>query len=177
MTSIKDECLEEMRASFEELTAVVDAIPPERLTEVGVTDEWSARDMLAHLAGYERWVAAALFGDLTGTPPTNQDYYGRHEAPSEADDANDDTTNAWVVQHARTLRVEDVLAEFSWAHHRLMEAVEACEEADFEDPQRFAFCEGKTLLSILPDQCWGHHREHLPQLALMAEPESESRDD
>jgi hypothetical protein len=23
---------------------------------------------------------------------------------------------------------------------------------------------GKTLLSILPGQCWGHHREHLRQI-------------
>jgi hypothetical protein len=29
-----------------------------------------------HEAGYERYVAAAVFADLTGTPATNQDYYG-----------------------------------------------------------------------------------------------------
>lgn len=168
MTSTKAPTLAEMHASFDEINAVVEAIPPERLTEVGVTEEWSARDMLAHMAGYERWVAAALFGDLTGTPPGNQDYYGRDDAPTEADDANDDTSNAWVVAHARTLPVEAVLAEFRWAHDRLVEAVEACEEADFEDPRRFPFCNGKTLLSILPGQCWGHHREHVPQLARMA---------
>lgn len=163
----KEDVLAEMHASFDELTAVVDTIPPDRLTEVGVTEEWSARDLLAHLAGYERWVAAALFGDLTGTQPTNQDYYGRDVAPTEAEEATDDTTNAWVVDHARTLPVEDVLAEFRWAHRRLVEAVEACEEADLADPERFPFTKGKTLLSIVPDQCWGHHRQHLPQLARM----------
>jgi hypothetical protein len=135
VTSTKETCLAEMRASFEELTAAVDAIPAERLTEVGVTEEWSARDMLA---------------------------------PSEADDANDDTTNAWVVAHARTLPVEAILAEFRWAHRRLMEAVEACEEADLDDPNRFPFTKGRTLISIVPDQCQGHHRQHLPQLRRMS---------
>lgn len=167
MTSTKADCLAEMHASFEEQMTVVEAIPPERLTEVGATDEWSARDMLAHIAGYERWVAAALVGDLTGTPPTNQDYYGRNRAPSEADSANDDTTNAWVVSHARTIPAAAVLAEARWAHRRLVEAVESCAEADFEDPNRFPFCKGQTLLSILPGQCWGHHREHVPHLANM----------
>jgi hypothetical protein len=99
----------------------------------------------------------------------NEEYYGRDDVPSEADDANDDTTNAWVVAHARTLPVENVLAEYRWAHHRLVEAVEACAESDFEDPDRFPFCKGKTLLSIVPGQCWGHHREHLPQLQALAD--------
>jgi hypothetical protein len=164
MTSTKETCLAEMRASFDEVMAVVDAIPRERLTEVGATDEWSVRDVLAHEAGYERYVAAALFGDLTGKPPTTRDFYGRDDAPTEADDANDDTSNAWVVAHARTLPVEDVLAEFQWAHHRLVEAIEACVEADFEDPNRFPSMKGKALLAILPNQCQGHHREHLRQL-------------
>jgi len=164
MTSTKATCLAEMRASFADVMAVLDTIPRERLTEAGVTDEWSVRDMLAHEAGYERYVAAALFGDLTDKPPTNREFYGRDDAPTEADDASDDSTNAWVVAHARTQRIEDVLAEFQWAHHRLVEAVEACVEADFEDPDRFPSMKGKTLLAIIPDQCQGHHREHLRQL-------------
>ena len=57
-TSTKATCLAEMRASFAEVIAVVDAIPRESLTDVGVTAEWSVRDVLAHESGYERWVAA-----------------------------------------------------------------------------------------------------------------------
>ena len=169
MTSVKESCLAEMRASFGEVIAVLSTIAAERLSDLGVTTEWSVRDLLAHEAGYERYVAAAIFGDLTGQPPTNRDFYGRDDAPTEADHANDDTTNAWVVAHARTRAVEQVLAEFRWAHDRLVEAVDACKEADFEDPSRFASFKGKTLLAILPNQCWGHHREHLPPLKAFAE--------
>jgi hypothetical protein len=169
--SKKASYLLEMHASFAELTSVVDAIPPERLTQIGVTEEWSARDMLAHMAGYERWVATAIFGDLTGKKLSTHDFYGRDDAPSEADEANDDTVNAWVVAHARRLRVEDVLTEFRWAHRLLVEAVEACDEATFDDPNRLPFTKGRTLADILPGQCWGHHREHLPQLRrLVAQP-------
>jgi hypothetical protein len=163
-TSTKETCLAEMRASFAEVMAVVDTIPRKRLTELGVTDAWSVRDVLAHEAGYERWVAAAILGDLEGRTPTQQEYYGRDDGPSEADDQNDDTVNAWVVAHARTLPVDDVLSEFRWAHERLVKATEACEEADFEDTGRLPFTKGKTLLAILPGQCWGHHRQHLPQI-------------
>jgi hypothetical protein len=168
MTSAKETCLAEMRASFDEVMAVLGTIPRERLTEVGVTQEWSVRDMLAHEAGYERYVAAAIFGDLTGQPPTNRDFYGGDDAPTEADDATDDSTNAWVVAHARTQTVDEVLAEFRWAHDRLVGAIEACVEADLEDPNRFPSLKGKMLLAILPNQCWGHHREHLSKLEAFA---------
>jgi len=168
MTSVKETALTEMRASFAEVLAVLARIPRDRLTDAGVTAEWSVRDTLAHEAGYERYVAAALFGDLTGRPPTTRDFYGRVDAPSEAEEANDDSTNAWVVAHARTLPVGDVLAEFRWAHDRLVEAVEACVEADLEDPDRFPSLKGKQLLRILPNQCWAHHREHTVQLEAFA---------
>ena len=92
----------------------------------------------------------------------------QEHAPTEADDANDDTSNAWVVAHARTLPVDQVLAEHRWAHDRLVAAVEACVEADFEDPQRFPSMKGKTFLAVLPGQCWGHHREHVRQLEAFA---------
>lgn len=154
----------DMRASFAEVMAVLATIPRERLTEVGVTEAWSVRDVLAHESGYERWVAAAIFGDLEGRTPTTREYYGRDDAPSDADDESDDTVNAWVVAHARTRPVDDVLTEFRWAHDRLAEAVEACAETDLEDPDRLPFTKGKTLLAILPGQCWGHHRQHLPQI-------------
>jgi hypothetical protein len=163
-TSTKETCLAEMHASFAKVMAVVHTIPRERLTELGVTDEWSVRDLLAHESGYERWVAAAIFGDLEGRTPTTQEYYGRDDAPSAAEDENDDTVNAWVVAHARTRPLDEVLAEFHWAHDRLVEAIKACAEVDFEDPDRLPFTKGKTLLAILPGQCWGHHRQHLPQL-------------
>jgi hypothetical protein len=176
MTTAKESCLAEMRASFEEVEAVLGTIPLGRLTEVGVTEEWSVSDLLAHEAGYERYVAAAIFGDLTGRPPTTRDFYGRDDPPTEAEEADDDATNAWYVARARTLPVEAVLAEFRWAHHRLVEAVEACDEGDFDDPGRYPSFEGRTMVAVLPGQCWGHHREHLPQLIAFAN-RSSPRDD
>jgi hypothetical protein len=168
VTSAKETCLAEMRASFGEVMEVLGTIPPGLVTEVGVTDQWSVRDMLAHEAGYERYVAAAIFGDLTGRPPTIRELYGRDEAPTEAEEADDDSLNAWVVTHARTLPVDEVLAEFQWAHDRLVEAVEACDEGDFDDPDRLPSFDGRTLLAVLPGQCWAHHREHLRQLRAFA---------
>ena len=168
MASVKDQCLAEMHASFGEVTRALARIPSERLTEVGATEAWSVRDVLAHEAGYERYVAAALLGDLSGREPTTQDFYGRDDPPTPEVDASEDATNAWYVDRARAMPVDAVMAEFRWAHDRLVEAVEACDEQDFEDPDRFPSFEGRSLRSVLPGQCWGHHREHLAHLESMA---------
>lgn len=168
VASIRDRCLAEMRASFVEVAAVLETIPAGRLTEVGVTDEWSARDLVAHQAVYERYVAALLFGELTGQRPTTHHLYGRDDTPTAADGVDEDAGNAWVVAHARTLPVEAVLSEFRWAHERLIEAVERCEEGDFGSADRFPSFEGRSLEDSLPGQCWNYHRQHLPQLEAFA---------
>ncbi|HEX5579854.1 MAG TPA: DinB family protein [Candidatus Limnocylindria bacterium] len=167
--SIRDQTLADMRASWEETEAILARIPADRMLEPGVTDEWSVRDLLAHIAGYERYVSALIFGDLEGRTPTNQQFYGRDDAPTPEDDANDDTSNAWVVAHARTQPLEATLDEYRWAHGQMIEAVKACSDADLENPSRFPSLNGKTLLAILPGQCMGHHREHNPQLQAFAD--------
>jgi len=166
--STRDDTLAEMRASWNEAEAVLARIPEDRMLVPGVTGEWSVRDLLAHVAGYERYVSALIFGELERRTPTNQDFYGRDDPPTAEDDANDDTSNAWVVAHARAQPLQATLDEYRWAHDRMIRAVEACSDADLEDPMRFPSLKGKTLLAILPGQCIGHHREHLPQLTAFA---------
>jgi DinB superfamily len=165
MTSTKRECLEQMHASFAEFDAVLATVPRDRLTEPNAVGIWSIRDLLAHLAGYERYVAAEIVGTLTGQAPTNHDKYGRDDAPTAADDENDDTTNAWVVAWARRQTLDSILTGYTDAHDRLVRAVEACSDADLDEPGRFPWVgPERSLAEILPGQCWGHHREHRPDL-------------
>lgn len=153
-----------MHASWDELTAVVNRIPREWMEEPDAIGEWSVKDVLAHMPGYERWVANTIFADMEGREGTNQELYGRDEAPSAEDDLNDDTSNAWVVGYARTQSLDWVLNELAWAHKRLVQAVEACTDADLDDPSGFPSMNGKSFAAILPNQCWTHHRDHLAQI-------------
>jgi uncharacterized protein (TIGR03083 family) len=164
-SATRNACLESMSASWRELSAVLAMIPVERLAEPNALGDWSVRDLLAHFAGYERYVAAEVFASLDGRGATTRERYGREDEPTEADDATQDAGNAWVVEFARTRPLDDVLTEFRWAHHRLVEAVEACPPEELDDPLRFPQFGGRSLAEILPSQCWNHHRQHLPELA------------
>jgi hypothetical protein len=165
----KESCLDSMSASWAELSAVLARIPRRGMTEPDVIGDWSVRDLLAHFAGYERYVAAEVFATLEGREATNRERYGRDDIPSPADDADEDAGNAWVVEFARSRPVEDVVDEFRWAHHRLFEAVVACPDTALDDPNGFPEFGGRSLAAILPGQCWGHHRQHLPELEAWVE--------
>ena len=167
--STKDDTLADMRASWDETEAVLASIPEDRMLEPGVTDEWSVRDLLAHIAGYERYVSALIFGELENRTPTVQQFYGRDDEPTPDDDLNDDTSNAWVVAYARKQPLPATLEEYRWAHDQMLKAIEACSDAELQDPKRFPSLNNKSLLTILPGQCLGHHREHLPQLQAFAD--------
>jgi uncharacterized protein (TIGR03083 family) len=164
MSSSRDHALSEMHASWDELMAVVERIPRDRMEEPNAIGEWSIKDLLAHMPSFERWVANSIFADMEGREATNQELYGRDDAPSAEDDLNDDTSNAWVVAYARTQSLEWVLNELAWGHNRLVEAVEACTDADLDDPSLFPSMNGKSFAAILPGQCWSHHRDHLVQI-------------
>ncbi len=160
----RDTALAHMRDGYAQMESVLAGLELDDLEQPGVVGEWSLRDVLAHFAGYERYVAAEVGAALENREATNQELYGGEEAPTPEDDLNEDTGNAWVVGRARLQPLQAVLDEFSGSHHRLVGAVERCSDADFEDPSRFAFCNGRSLASVLPNQCWAHYEQHLPDI-------------
>lgn len=162
--STKEHCLSQMASSWRELLDVIERIPKDELDTPNVVGDWAVRDLLAHFAGYDRYVAAQVFATLDQRAATTQEAYGRADAPPEAADADEDLFNAWLVEHARRIPLEAVVEEFTWAHQRLVAAAEACSEAAFDDRHRFTALDGRSLADVIKGDCWGHHRQHLPDL-------------
>ncbi len=64
MTSKPDELLDLINAEYAKLMAIVNALSPAQLVQAGAIDEWSVKDVLAHLAAWE----ARLVQRVTGKP-------------------------------------------------------------------------------------------------------------
>lgn len=160
----REDALVRMRAGYAELDALLTGPAPAEFEERGVVGEWSLRDLLAHFAGYERWVSAEILAELEHREATDEERYGRPDTPSPEDDLNDDTSNAWVVAYARQQPLDVVLDEFRGSHQRLVEAVDRCSDADFEDRARVPSFNGRSIASVLPNQCWAHYAQHLPDI-------------
>lgn len=164
--STKAELLEAMtagRAGWEDLLA---AVGPGRMDEPGVVGEWSVRDVVAHVAGYERFVAATILADLRGAAATPRELYDRDDQPPGGDEPDPDHAryNDWVVRHARGRPLAQVLGSAREAYERLRAAVDALTEEELADPGRFAWLPGRALATILPNQSFAHYAMHAPSI-------------
>ncbi len=61
----REELLEQMAQARTPLDAAIACIPRERFLEAGQWGGWTLKDLVAHIAAYERWTAEQLV-----SPPT-----------------------------------------------------------------------------------------------------------
>jgi hypothetical protein len=143
--SKKDALLSELAAHYEELYSSVMGIPEEHLTRP-LLDGWSAKDILAHIAGWGREIATMLERMAAGQP-----------ARAEGIDYSDvDGWNVRFVEAARHLSPGDVITEVHAAHDACVRAAEALPE------ERFA--EGRTAERLLREWLIDHYDEHSAQI-------------
>ena len=129
----KQELLDALRASRDEVLAIVRALPPARLEEGRYENGWNGRQILAHVASIE-WsyprlidiARSAAPAQTTGDPPTREMRGG-----------NDSYNDRQVAKRAH-LSSADLLAEFETNRAATIAAVEVADEALFARPIRSA---------------------------------------
>jgi DinB superfamily len=126
----KAELLEALRASRDEVLALVRAMPPERLEEGRYENGWNGRQILAHIASIE-WTYPRLI-DIARDPaalPTAPPVAG--DLPTRTMRGGNDAYNERQVAKRAHLSVADLLAEFEQNRATTIRAVEAADEALF----------------------------------------------
>jgi uncharacterized damage-inducible protein DinB len=143
----KETFLEAMRAARAEWEAALARVPAERLLEPGVAGGWSVKDVIAHVAWHEReMLGVTRQRALVGSPWWDDDTATRNEK---------------IYAQHRDQPLSDVLAEAAAAYRELEAALEALEEADFEDAGRFAGMPAEwTPWELFADNTTTHYRDH-----------------
>jgi uncharacterized protein (TIGR03083 family) len=129
----KQELLAALRASRDEVLAIVRTLPPARLEEGRYENGWNGRQILAHVASIE-WSYPRLIdiarsagpAKTTGDPPTREMRGG-----------NDSYNDRQVAKRAH-LTPAELLAEFEANRAATIAAVETADEALFARPIRSA---------------------------------------
>lgn len=137
----------EERAAFEQTIAGLNAT---QMTVPRVMDDWTIKDILAHITAWERdllgWLEMAWRGEALPIPPG-----GGWDAYIEEFNARTYTAN-------RDRPLEDVLAEFDAIYARLMDELRALPE-DPADPLWAVWEGGQPPWGLLAT-FYGHYREH-----------------
>jgi hypothetical protein len=134
---------------FEELLSRFDSLGDEQMLTVGVTPDWSAKDLLAHLAHWERAAAEQVRALDAGT------WSPKKRTREEVLRINREVAKANQTTPRHVLREEFSLER--------SEIVEALQKAPREMDETF------PLARIVRSQCLRHRGHHLAQLRAWVE--------
>jgi hypothetical protein len=140
--------LEESRI-FEELLSRFDSLGDEQMIAVGATTDWSAKDLLAHLAYWERAAAEQVRALDAGT-----------WSPKKRTRQQVLRINREVAKANRATPRHLLREEFSLAHIEIVSALRAAPD-EMEDTS--------PLARIVRSQCVRHRGHHLAQLRAWVE--------
>lgn len=169
----KSELLRAMEAGRREWDTILSQIDEQALSEPGVEGVWSVKQIVAHVAGYEEWTAAFLNDRLNpgaGILAAHDAFWQEQldvyrqdhpNFPAQMNETDDDQTNAVVVAFYDQYTVHEVLERERYAYQGLLSAVQATSESQLIEPGTVG---RKSIMEILPNQCYGHYQMHLPAI-------------
>ena len=114
-TNRKAQIRDEIAAAYRPLEAQVAALSEAQMTQPGVMGEWTVKDVLAHVAWWERHLLRTL----------RAGHDELDEMVTEGTDSRQvtDRANAEVFATNRDRSLDDVLAEFRAAHAEMLAAL------------------------------------------------------
>jgi hypothetical protein len=148
----KSKILKLIQSEREALESVLAGLSEEQMTQPGVENNWSVKDIMAHITDWERrmvgWIVESLRGEVPQRPAPGMNW------------DNLDRLNQQTYMLNRDRELGDVLAEFQRSYEGALRTVEALTEDDLIDPQRFEWRGGDPMWHMVAANTWEHYEEH-----------------
>lgn len=159
-TMSKSELLAPLNARRAEWEALLAEVPEGRMTEPGAAGTWSVKDVLAHVAVYERWTADQLNAMMRG----ETEMYVAPDTPPGANTDDTDLRNAAYYAAWRDRSLADVRRESHEAFELLRTAIERAPEDLLNETQRYAWLGDSPVWQMLPGNSYEHYQDHIPSI-------------
>jgi hypothetical protein len=112
----KSELLDWLQEEYQQWEALLDRIGPARMNQPGVNGDWSMKDIVAHLTGWNRRLADRLQAAQRSEPEPPPHWPAHLEA--------EDDINAWIYESNRGQPVRKVLDETHQVFQQLLAVIE-----------------------------------------------------
>lgn len=157
----KSELLQRIQSERQRLEATLAQLSANQMTTPGVNDQWSIKDILAHITAWERrmvrWLEEAVRGEVPEMLPAGMTW----------DDLDEWNEQTYLDNRDRPLA--EVLANFKSSYPQALKAVEAVSEEDLIDPHRFEWRAGKPLWEMVAANTFWHYKEHNKSIRIWLE--------
>jgi hypothetical protein len=133
-------------------------IGQERMLEPGATDQWSFKDVVAHLNGWRARTLIRLDAarhDRRPAPPP----WSAHVGEDDTQDIND-----WIYKTSRNQPLQEVLDTYTQSFQHMRDAVAALSDQDLTERGRYNWLEGEPLAAVITASFEHLHEEHEPLL-------------
>jgi hypothetical protein len=148
----KHEMLALIDREWQALADVQIELDREAMSQPGVESEWSVKDILAHIAAWERlmvqWLEESLRGETPNRPAPGQSW----------DDL--DLFNEQLYLENKHKSLDDVRQESADIHARAVKIIGEMNESDLLDPHRFEWRKGDPIWHLVAGNTWIHYEEH-----------------
>lgn len=159
-TISKTELLEKLDTARAGWDTLIAQVPEDRMTEPGAAGEWSVKDVLAHVAVYERWTADQLNAMMRG----ETEMYAAPDEPPGADTEDTDAQNAVYYEVWRGRSLDEVRREQREAFDLLRAAIEQAPEELLNESERFSWLGGSAVWQLIRGNSYGHYDDHIPSI-------------
>lgn len=151
----KQAVVAELQAGFDKLLGTVQSLDERAMNET-ILGTWSAKDIVAHIAGWQHTMTGAMERMARGEKPT----------PEGVDYSDSDGWNARFAAAMAPQSATTVVADLKQSFANYLRAAKAL----LDD----RFGEGKTVNRLLEGSGYGHYAEHLPVIAELAAKQKKS---
>lgn len=149
---------ERVAGSYAEFTGAVDALSAAQIERPGAQDEWSVKDILAHVSFWHNRMAALLEAVLSGSAPTPL------SEPGEDIAATVDRVNAAHYAATRDLPANTIRADLEHSYARAVATLARLRDADLGDTGALSTLLGGSVLELIAGDTYEHYAEHLPAI-------------
>ena len=148
----KEKLIEEIQIEHLHLERTLDKISRQQMVTPGVMDDWTVKDLLAHITVWElrmiRWLEQTVRDEVPEMLPPGMTW----------DDL--DQWNEQTYQKHRHRDLDEVLADFKLSYSQALNVVQDISEDDLIDPNRYAWRDGRPLWEMVAANTSWHYKEH-----------------
>lgn len=148
----KEKLIEEIRVERQRLEKALEKISAQLMVTPGVMDDWTVKDLLAHITVWEkrmvRWLEQTVRDEVPEMLPPGMTW----------DDI--DQWNEQTYQKHLNRDLDEVLAEFELSYPQALNAVQGISEEELIDPDRYAWRDGHPLCEMVAANTSWHYKEH-----------------
>jgi uncharacterized protein YndB with AHSA1/START domain len=149
-----------LREEFNRWEALLASLSEEQITAPQLAENWSIKDVIAHLRAWQQRSIARLEAALLSRAPEYPAWPAQFDPEAEGQPHD---LNAWLYTTYRDQPWSSVHRDWSQGFLRFLELGEAIPEKDLLDAGRYNWLEGYALFAVLQGS-YEHHREHAEYL-------------